>query len=246
MVQRPVSHKAIRDRLKKDDLQDWLNRVMTYGKANLENLIISGIIVLLIFILTPLYFKHQATNEMRANNLLQRAFGLMQQPTYSANREGWGGFKNAAEKYQKCAEAFAEVGNTYGNTRYARLARLGEANCYFELKSYDKARMIFEEQLATNNKDTFAPVIQEHLGQCYEQLNQWDKAESMYRQLLATWPNYFHRTAVQFAQANCLIKLGKNEEANKLLLTASHGDTPSSLWQELVRQQLASNAVYPH
>ncbi|NTV52668.1 MAG: hypothetical protein HGA76_06630, partial [Candidatus Firestonebacteria bacterium] len=145
MVQKHIKHKQILKTLKRDELREGVDRAVAFAKHNTENLLISVIILVVLIILVPMYFKHQAENEMRASNMLDRAISISAQPVQGENGLGQG-FKTLDEKYHKTLEAYQEVSTTYRNTKVAVLARLGEADCWFYLKDYAKAAAICREE----------------------------------------------------------------------------------------------------
>jgi tetratricopeptide (TPR) repeat protein len=233
-----VTHQQIRKSLQKDEFREFVNQVVVYTKNNIENLLISAVIVAVAVILVPLYFRNQAANEMRASNLLDRGTSIYMQPVDPDQALHGQGFKSIQEKYQKAQEAYAEVGNAYHSTKAARLSRLGEADSWFYLKAYDKALPVFQEELAKNAKDFFAPTIAERIGVCQENMQKWQEALATYQGLLQAHPDYFNARAVRMAMARCEHHLGKDAEAKKTLSEELAKD-PGSYWSEAARQLLA-------
>ncbi len=232
MAKKRYSHKLIRKSLKQDELRNFLNRTIGLFRSNTENLLISAIIIGVIAILVPLYFRHQGANEKRAQNLLNRAISYNYQPLASGE-----GFRSLEEKYKKCQQAFAEIATTYRNTRAAGLASLGEANSWFFLKEYEKAMRIYQEQLQKREEEALGFTIQERLAACQENLEQWSKALATYQAILAEQPDYFNRRAVNISIARCYWNLDRKAEARELL-AKEKSEEPGSYWSEIARRQM--------
>lgn len=237
MVQKHIKHKQILKTLKRDELREGLDRAVAFAKANTENLLISVIIVVVLIILVPMYFKHQAENEMHASNLLDRAISLSLQPVQGENAGSGQGFKSLEEKYHKTLEAYQEVSTTYRNTKVVILARLGEADCWFYLKDYAKASAICQEELVKHAQDYWAPQLQARLAACEENELKWGDAARTYGEILSRVPAYYDVQGVRLGLARCEFKLGKSEDAQKLLQQVQSSD-PSGFWSEAARQQL--------
>jgi tetratricopeptide (TPR) repeat protein len=239
MVQKHIKHKQILKTLKRDELREGLDRAVAFAKANTENLLISVIIVVVLIILVPMYFKHQAENEMRASNQLDRAISVSMQPVQGENAgAGQPGFKTLDEKYRKTLEAYQEVSTTYHNTKVAILARLGEADCWFYLKDYTKAEAICQEELGKHTQDYYTPQLKARLAACQENTLKWGDAARTYQEILSQFPAYYDLQGVRLGLARCESKLGKLEDAKKILLQVQSAD-PSGFWSEAARQQLS-------
>jgi tetratricopeptide (TPR) repeat protein len=232
------THQQIKKNLKRDELREAIDKLVHFTKGNTENLLIAGILVAVMIILVPLYFRHQAGNELRAANLLDRAMMIYLQPVKDAASTAAGTFKTAAEKYKKAQEAFAEVTGAYPRTKAARWAKLGEANAWFYLKAPEKALAIFQEELAKAPKDVIAPSIQERIAACYVNLQKWAEAQATYEKLLAEFPEYANRRAVRLELARVLRSQNKMEESRKILEEEKNIE-PGSYWSEQARRQLA-------
>jgi tetratricopeptide (TPR) repeat protein len=235
MAKKLYTHQQIRKTLKQDDLRVGLDRLWHYARTNTENLIIAGIIVGGIAVLVPLYLRHQATNEMRATSLLDRAWSyISQRVDLNAAMVGQG-FKSYEEKYQKVQQAFAEIGSTYRGTRAAKLAADGEAVAWFSLREYDKALAAFQALLAQHPKDFWTAGLLARIGACQEGLAKWQEALATYQTLAQDWPDYFDLRSVRLGTARCLAHLGKLEEARKLLAAEAAADPGSDVSQEAGR-----------
>ena len=217
MVQRHISHKQIRRTIKKDELRELLDFVTHFAKTNTENLLISVIIIGVIIVLVPMYFRHQAENEMRSANILDRALSYSMQPVNPAGAMVGQNFKNLEEKYKKCLEAYGEITGTYRNTHAANVARLGEAQALFNLKEYAKAEGIFQEELEKHAQDYLTPELKVSVAACLENLEKWQEALVHYQEVLNEYPKCYDRRGVRLAVARCLLQLGKTDEAKKLL-----------------------------
>jgi predicted negative regulator of RcsB-dependent stress response len=239
MVQKHIKHKQILKTLKRDELREMIDKLVLFGRTNTENLLISIIILVVLIILIPMYFRHQSENEMRASNLFDRALSISLQPVQGENGMMPGqGFKNFEEKYRKTLEAYQEVSTTYRNTKVAVLARLGEATSWFYLKDYAKAAAIYQEELTKHTADYYTPVMKAHLGACQENTQKWAEAAQTYQEVLTQFSTYYDRRGVRLGLARCQVKLGKVEDAKKIL-NEEQGSEPGSYWSEMVRQQLA-------
>ncbi len=239
MAKKRYTHRQIRHSLKTNELQDFLQKGLAAAKNNTENLLISAIILGVLVIMVPMYFRHQAGNEMRASNLLDRAISISLQPLNPTGASFKGeGFQTLKEKYQKTREAFAEVSATYRNTRAARLARMGEANALFYLQEYESALALYRELLPKHSQDMFGPTIQERIGVCLENLQRWREAKETYAGLLSQSPDYFNRRAVNLGTARCQFHLGDAEAARNILQKESETE-PGSPWAETARRLLA-------
>lgn len=238
MAKKRYTHQQIRKSLKRDELREGLDRIVHYAKTNTENLLISAIIVVVILVLVPLYFRHQATNEMRSASLLDRALSYSMQPVSDPAADFGGGFKSAGEKYKKTQEAYAEVSNTYRGTRAGRLAGMGAANALYYQKQYQQALTAFQEQLDQHKNDFWTPTIRERIAACQENLGKWQDALAAYEAVLAQAPDYFGRRYVRLGIARCQARLGKLEEARRLL-KAEQETEAGGYWSEQARQQLA-------
>ncbi len=237
MAKKRYTHQQIRKSLKKDELRDMLTRAVDFAKGNTENLLIAAIIVGVLAVLLPMYFRHQADNEVRAASLLEQAIYYNLQPVQTESPDALRpSFKTLAEKYQKCREAYAEVANTYPNTRAARLGRLGEANSLFFLGKYTEAQGVYQAELDKLPKDFLAPTLRERIGACQENLQKWPEALATYQALLAEDPGYFNRRSVRLAEARCLFHLGKTAEARKLL-DAEEQQGAGDFWSEAAREE---------
>jgi tetratricopeptide (TPR) repeat protein len=238
MVQKHIKHKQILRTLKRDELRDGLDRAVAFAKANTENLLISAIILVVLIILVPMYFKHQTENEMHAANLLDRAISLSQQPVQGSNAGAGQAFKSLDEKYHKTLEAYQEVSTTYRKTKAGILARLGEADCWFYLKDYAKVAAICQEELGTHAQDYYAPQLLARLAACQENGSKWEEAARMYQGILNRFPAYYDLQGVRLGLARCESKAGKIAEAKKILQQVQSLDA-SGFWAEAARQQLA-------
>jgi tetratricopeptide (TPR) repeat protein len=238
MAPQHIKHKQILKTLKRDELREFIDRIMAFSKSNTENLLISVIIVVVLAILVPMYFKHRAENEMRASNLLDRAISVSMQPVQGEASGFAQGFKNYEEKYRKTLEAYQEVSTTYHGTRVAILAKLGEAQCWFYLKDYAKAMGVYTEALGKHADDFYTPGILDHMGACLENQQKWGEALKSYQDLLQRFPAYYGRRAVRLAEARCQASLGKLDEARRILAEEAAVD-PGSAASEAARQQLA-------
>jgi predicted negative regulator of RcsB-dependent stress response len=236
MAKKRYTHQQIRKTIKRDELRDGLDKLVHYAKTNTENLLIAVIIGVVIVVLIPLYFRHQAGNELRAANLLDRGLSYDMQPVDAQGAVLGRGFKSLEEKYQKTRDAFAEVTSTYRGTQAARLAGMGQANSQFWAKQYDKALAAYQSLLAEHKQDFWTPTLQERVGACQENLKQWQDALNTYQALLVQTPDYFNHRAVRVAEARCLFHLGKTKEARELL-QAEMKIEPGSYWAEQARQQ---------
>jgi tetratricopeptide (TPR) repeat protein len=238
MAQQHIKHKQILRTLKRDELREGIDRAVAFAKANTENLLISVIILVVLIILVPMYFKHQAENEMRASNLLDRAISISLQPVVGAGAQPGQGFKTLDEKYHKTLEAFNEVSTTYRNTKVAILARLGEADGWFYLKDYAKAEAICREELAGKHaQDYWAPQLQARLAACQENQLKWGDAARTYGGIISASPAYYDLQDVRLGLARCESKLGQPEAAKKVLEQVQAAD-PTGFWAETARQQL--------
>lgn len=238
MAKKLYTHRQIRKSLKQDDLKIGLEQLWHYAKTNTENLLITVIIVGVIVVLVPLYFRHQSTNELRATSLLDRAMTYASQPVDLNSALVGQGFKSYEEKYQKLQQAFTEVVSTYRGTRAAALAAEGEANAWFYQRQYEKALAAYQTLLDQHRKDFWTPTLQERVGACQESLGKWQAASAIYTALLQTSPDYFNRRAVRVALARCQFHLGQVEAARKALQTEA-ADVPGSPWAQQARQLLA-------
>ncbi len=239
MVQKHIKHKQILRELKRDDLREVVEKIVGFAKTNTENLLISVIILVVLIILIPMYFKHQAENELRASNMLDRAISVSMQPVQGDNLFMMGqAFKTPEEKFRKTLEAYQEVSTTYRNTKVAILARMGEANSWFYLKEYDKAVAIYQEELVKHANDYYTPVLKARLGACQESQQKWNDAIQTYQGVLAQFPGYYERRAVRLSLARCLVKNQKLDDAKKIL-SEEQAVEPGSTWAEMARQQLA-------
>lgn len=239
MAKKLYTHKQIRKSIKQDELRNALTRLITSARQNTENLLIVGIIVVVIAILIPLYFHNQRENGKRAVELLNRAVGWSLQPLGAAGGES---FRTAAEKYQKAQQGFAEVTASYRNASAAQQARRLEANSWFYLGEYAKAREIYQTEAAKAKEPTLRGSLLERLGACQENLKEWDAARQTYETLLAELPGYFNRRAVRLAIARCQRQLGQAEEADKIL-QAEEAAEPGSYWAEVARQMRVAPPV---
>lgn len=238
MAKKRYSHKQIRKSLKQDELRNFLNRTIRFFRTNTENLMISAIIIGVIAILIPLYFRHQAGNEKRAQNLLNRAISYYNHPLAGGERaSGREYFRSREEKYKKSQQAFTEIATTYRNTRAAGLASLGEANSWFYLKEYEKAMLIYQEQLQKKGEEDIGFTIPERLAACQENLEQWPEALATYQAILAEQPDYFNRRAVNISIARCYWNLDRKAEARELL-AKEQSEEPGSYWSEIARRQM--------
>ncbi len=235
MAKKKYTHQQIRQSLTRDDLRAGLERLWQYARSNTENLIIAGIILGGIVVLVPLYLRHQATNEMRATSLLDRAWAYASQPVDLNSALVGQGFKSYEEKYQKVQQACAEIVSTYRGTRAAKLAAEGEAEAWFALRQYDKALSSYQALLAQHAKDFWTPVLQNRIGACQEGLNQWPAALGTYQALQQAWPDFFDLRAVRLGTARCLAHLGKLDEARKLLTAEAAVEPESDEAQEAGR-----------
>lgn len=233
-----VTHQQIRKTLKHDEFRELIGKALVYAKHNLENILISAVILAVIAILVPLYFRNQAANETRASNLLDRGTSIYMQTVEPETAAGGQVFKSVQDKFQKAREAYAEVSGTYHNTKAARLARLGEADSWFYLKDDDQALAILREDLAKHPGDFFAPTIRERIGVCLEDQKKWQDALNTYQDLLLQNPDYFNARSVRLGVARCEQHLGKTAEAQKLL-EEEIAKEPGGYWSEAARRQLA-------
>lgn len=238
MAKKLYTHQQIRKTIKRDELREGLDKLIHYARTNTENLLIAAIIAVVVAILIPLYFRHQAGNELRAAGLLDRANAYSQQPVDSTLGALGRGFKDQDEKVKKTQEAYAEVVNTYKGTQAARLAAMGQANTLFWAKQYEPAAAAFTALLAQHPKDFWTASLRERLGACQENLKQWANAKATYEALLAQSPDYFDRRAVRIALARCQHELGQTAEAAKLLAEEQKED-PGSFWAEQARMTAA-------
>lgn len=235
MAKQKYTHQQIRKTLKQDDLKVGLERLWTYARTNTENLIIAAIIVGGILLLVPLYLRHQATNEMRATTLLDRAWGYAAQPVDLQAALSGRGFKSYEEKYQKVQQACAEIIATYRGTRAAKLAAQGEAQAFFALRQYDKALAAYQALLAQHPKDLWTASLQARIGASQEGLEQWSAALDTYRALQRAWPDAPEFRSARLGEARCLARLGKTDEARKLLTEEAALDPGSAAAQEAGR-----------
>ncbi|MCK5218574.1 tetratricopeptide repeat protein [bacterium] len=236
MAKKRYSHKQIRKSLKQDELRNFLNRTIRFFRINTENLLILAIIIGVIAVLVPLYFRHQAANEKRAQNLLSRAISYYNYPLAGGDKAA-GDFRSMEDKYKKCQQAFAEVATVYRKTQAAGMASLGEANSWFFLKEYEKAILIYQEQLQKMEKKLLRSTIQERLAACQENLGQWSEALATYQAILTEQPEYFNRRAVNISIAGCYWNLDRKAEARELL-AKEQSEEPGSYWSEIARRQM--------
>lgn len=235
MAKQKYTHQQIRKTLKQDDLKVGLERLWHYARTNTENLIIAVILLGGILILVPLYFRHQATNEMRAASLLDRAWGYAAQPVDLEAALSGRGFKSYEEKYQKVQQACAEIIATYRGTRSAKLAAQSEAQAFFALRQYDKALAAYQALLAQHPKDHLTASLQARIGASQEGLGQWAAALDIYRALQQAWPDAPEFRSARLGEARCLARLGKMDEARALLTEEAALLTESSTAQEAHR-----------
>jgi tetratricopeptide (TPR) repeat protein len=232
MAKKLYTHKQIRKSIKQDELRNALTRLFTSARQNTENLLIVAIIAIVIMVLIPLYFNNQRENGKRAAELLNRAIGWSLQPLGAAGGES---FRTSAEKYQKTQQGFAEVVSSYRSTPAAQQARWLEANSWFYLGEYAKARETYQTEAAKTKEPMVRGSLLERLGACQENLKEWDAARQTYEALLAELPEYFNRRAVRLALARCHRQLGQTEAADKIL-QAEAAEEPGSYWAEMARQ----------
>lgn len=234
MSKNPFSHKQIRKDMKKDELRDLVTRGLAFAKSNTENVVIAAVILLVVSILVPLYFRNQAENEKRAAQQMLRALSWYQQPVATG-----GMFANRMEKYKRTQQAFAEVATTFPRARSVRWAKIGEANSLFCQGEYEKALAIFRDETAKQRPGWVSDSLNERQGACLENLNRWPEALAIYQKLLAQTPPAFQRSAVLGAQARCLARTGQQEQA-LAVWRALAADPKSGIWGEQARQQLAA------
>lgn len=233
MAKKRYSHKQIRKNIKKDELRDILDKSVGFVKNNTENLLITLIIVGVIIVLVPLYFSHQADNEMRAATMLNQAMSLSMQPV------GQGQFKTMEEKYKQLGKQYADIVSNYPHTAAGKMSLLDEGNAAYYAKDYAKASGLFEQALAKDQQMPLTLTIKERLGNCFEQQKQYDKAIAAYQGILKENPDYFGKASVQLSLAHCFQATGKAAEA-KAALQALAGQ-PESFWATAAGQLLAAN-----
>lgn len=232
MAKKLYTHKQIRKSIKQDELRNALTKLIAAARQNTENLLIAAIIVIVIAVLIPLYFHNQSENGKRAVELLNRSLAWSLQPLGASGGEY---FRTAAEKYQKIQQGCAEVSTSYRNTPAAQQARWLEANSWFYLGEYAKARDIYQTEAAKAKDPLLRGTLLERLGASQENLKEWGPAGQTYESLLAEYPDYFNRRAVRLALARCQRQLGQAEAADKIL-QAEAAEEPGSYWAEMARQ----------
>ena len=239
MAKKRYSHKEILRSMKRDELRDGLTGLQKYVREHSENILIAAIIIGVVAILVPMYFRHRATNEMRAASLLARANSLLERPLTDEQTALTGqGFVSREAKYQKVRETFAEVHQTYSNTRAADLAKLGEANALYYLGRYEEALAIYREAVEAFSADVVTASVRERLGATLENLERWQEALETYQSLLASHPDYFHAPSVRLGIARCHEALGEIEVAREILERELEADGFEG-WTEAARRQLA-------
>lgn len=234
MAKKRYSHKQIKQDLKKDELRSLIDKTVGFTKNHTENILITVIIVTVIIVLIPLYFKHQADNEMRAVTMYNQALSFDMQPIRQNQTDQ---FKTSEEKSKQLEQQYTDIVTNYERTNIARIARMGAANAAFYANDFEKAISLFQTILSTGKDLPMKGSIEERLGNCYEQQKKWDQALNQYTQLLKNYPDYFNRSAVEIRIAKCHQALNQNQEARTIL--KEQAENSNTYWSTVAKRQLS-------
>jgi outer membrane protein assembly factor BamD (BamD/ComL family) len=154
-----LSHREIRQVMKRDELKDFVETGVSWLKGHLEAAVIAGVSVVVLAFLVPFYLSSRADREAKAAELLSQATLLFRQSGSSLG--GDGNYGQARSQYQ-------EIITLYGGSAAGRQAELGLANCDLEAGKLDLASQEFDTFLARHAKDSLAPLALAGTGYCLE------------------------------------------------------------------------------
>ncbi len=126
-----------------------------------------------------------------------------------------------AKTYKDAIADFEECIKLYGNGyRMDHTYNFYIGLCYLQLNEYTKAEKLFKEyndDLFKNRQELEHPTALFYYGISKYELNQYEEAIALFDKALKIYPNL---SDAKYYKAICLAKLGKKEEANKLLAEA--------------------------
>lgn len=234
MAKKKYSHKQIVKDIKKDELRDLIGRTVDFTKSHTENILISIIIIGVIIVLIPLYFKHKADNEMRAATMYNQVVSMAMQPVSTG---GQGQFKTVEEKYKQVGQQYSDIVANYRNTKTGMLARIGEANAAYYAQDYAKAASLFQELTEMKADLPLTVSLKERLGNCYEQQGKWQEALTVYKGIVDNHSGYYGMASVKLSMANCYKGLNKPEEAKAIL--EKQASNENDYWAGTAKRRLA-------
>jgi len=239
-MDKKLKHKDVVKIIKRNEFEEFIFNLQENFKKNSENILITGIILLVIFVAIPLYINNKNAKEIKAMNLLSNADFYLTRPVVdSKDASMYGYFKSKEEKYEKIAGIYMEIMQTYKGTRAVPIAYLGLANAYYNANKYKEAIEYYNSFIDKFKKNDFLPdalngraFVNYQLGNFKEAISDWEKAMEIAKK---DSPFYFD---AKFHTALAYEKLNEFEKAKKLFNEIIN-ENKDSYWATISKERLS-------
>lgn len=150
--------------------------------------------------------------------------GLQMDSLYRAGEAydqlGW--HEAAVQSYQKLKERFPD-------SDYARKADYGLSWSLYRSQKYDAAILAIDAFMKQYPKSPLKGGLEYLKGNCYLKQKDYGKAEALYQQVTNRYPDTPYARQAQYKMAVSLMAHDSNDEAKRLLVPLSNGDSGSSM-----------------
>lgn len=138
-------------------------------------------------VILVLLFLFSGCAALSLENILYRFFGPEVEET--ARQLAFDGMEDFERgSYKSALQKFEKLKDWYPFSRYAILAELKSADCYYKLGEYDKAIEAYEEFINLHPRNEAVPQCIYHIGLCYfEQIATVDRDQSSAQKALDTF-----------------------------------------------------------
>jgi predicted negative regulator of RcsB-dependent stress response len=211
---RRLSNRELRAAIKRNDLEEAMQKGGEWLKANVENVLIGAVLAVVLAVLVPYWLSSQS--EQQAQSAVQlRAAQSDFQRALSAGPGQADALRQARSKYQA-------VVTSYAGTDAAAHASLGASQADLKLGEADQAIANFQGFLSEFGEDhALAPLAVAGMAQAYEAKSEWAKAAAQYQSLDdGRQPPAPNLGVSLLDAARCLRKAGKMDLARQVVARA--------------------------
>ncbi len=195
--------------------------------------LVSYIVAVPVILLAVLWFieNNRRQSDERATTELSKVFPLYDQGQYQLAVDGIP---------QENIRGLQSIVEDYGSTHAGEVAKLYLANCFFNLKEYDKALTYFREADLGNKLLSSSALAGE--AACYEAEGNHQEAAKLYEKAASTYATDVEAPDNLFLAANNYALAGNKEKAAEILKRLKR-EFPTSTYASEVDRYLAEFGV---